>query len=73
MMKRFAKAAVVLTALSMAVTAGTIGAEAKTIKLSTTKSTESYLYAGLERFKQEVEEKYGGDLVVELYPASQLG
>ena len=72
-MKRFAKAAVVLTALSMAVTAGTIGAEAKTIKLSTTKSTESYLYAGLERFKQEVEEKSGGDLVVELYPASQLG
>lgn len=47
--------------------------DAVTIKLTTTKSTNSYAYEGLEMFKAQVEEESGGSLIVELYPASQLG
>ena len=72
-MKKTVKAALVLTALAMAIPTVTASADEITIKLSTTKSTESYQYTALERFKQEVEEQSGGELVVELYPASQLG
>ena len=72
MMKKGKMTALALTAMAAA-TVFAAGAQAKTIKLSTTKSTESYQYEALERFKAQVEEESGGELVVELYPASQLG
>ena len=66
-------AALLLTSIAVTAAAGTARADGKTIKLSTTKATESYQYEALERFKAEVEETSGGSLTVELYPASQLG
>ncbi|MCI8416988.1 MAG: hypothetical protein HFI33_05720 [Lachnospiraceae bacterium] len=49
------------------------GTDAKVIKLASTKPTESFAYEGLEKFKSLVEERSNGSLIVELYPASQLG
>lgn len=49
------------------------GADAKVIKLASTKPTESFAYEGLEKFKSLVEERSNGSLIIELYPASQLG
>ena len=48
-------------------------ADAKTLKLACTKSSESYMVKELENFAKKVNELSGGSLVVELYPASQLG
>lgn len=52
---------------------GTPSADARVLKLSTTKAAESYAYDMLLDFAAEVEELSGGTLVVEIYPASQLG
>ncbi len=54
-------------------TAAAASGDAKVLKLACTKSSESYMVKELENFAKRVNELSGGSLVVELYPASQLG
>ena len=47
--------------------------DAVVLKLASIKATENYMYQGQEMFKKAVEEASNGSIVIELYPASQLG
>ena len=54
-------------------TSGVGGKGSWELKISTTQTNTSMIYAGLEAAANEIMEKTGGDVKVTVYPSSQLG
>ena len=59
--------------LTLALCAGALADEPIVIKLASTQSPEMNAIKCLNAFAKDVEEKTGGKVIVQVYPASQLG